>query len=488
MRRTLVCWHGVAVAIVGWAGMAEPDALGQSGSWAQVTDEMAGRRLSHDFGVSVLRCVGTQIIGTEFRSAYETRVGVFSIIVVCNDANNAKYDVTVHEGREVTVSRATDKRKITWRDERLARFLFEYAFTQTYGQGWRGRVQVAGENRLLGPPPPGDLITAAARGDLDRLRSLLGEGADPNGADERGRTALHDAGAQGQLEAVRFLLDHGANVSAADERGRTALHEAAAQGQLEAVRFLLDHGANVSAADESGSTPLWGAAFGRHRAVAELLVQRGAHWDLDLSLRELLLDNTPPPGFEALFNGKDLTGWKGLVAFPPWRAKRRPKDLAAAQRTADESMRAHWQVVDGTLVSDGKGDNLCTAKDYGDFELLVDWKILPGVYSGIYLRGSPQVQIWQHPVGSGGLLHNQKNPSSPLKVADNPVEQWNHFAIRMIGEKVSVWLNGVLVVDNVTLENYWKRDRPIYPTGQIELQNHGNTVYFRNVYLKEIPR
>jgi len=208
----------------------------------------------------------------------------------------------------------------------------------------------------------------------------------------------------------------------------------------------------------------------------------------NLSLRELLPDSTPPPGFEALFNGKDLTGWKGLVANPPARAKMTPDELAAAQRTADESMRTHWQVVDGTFVFDGKGDSLCTAKDYGDFELLVDWKILPGGDSGIYLRGSPQVQIWQNPVGSGGLYNNQKNPSNPLKVADNPVEQWNHFAIRMIGEKVSVWLNGVLVVDNTTLENYWERDKPIYPTGQIELQNHGNTLWFKNVYLKEIPR
>jgi hypothetical protein len=56
----------------------------------------------------------------------------------------------------------------------------------------------------------------------------------------------------------------------------------------------------------------------------------------------------------------------------------------------------------------------------------------------------------------------------------------------MVGEKVSVWLNGKLVTDNVTLENYWERDKPIYETGQIELQNHGNTLYFRNVFIKEL--
>jgi 3-keto-disaccharide hydrolase len=208
----------------------------------------------------------------------------------------------------------------------------------------------------------------------------------------------------------------------------------------------------------------------------------------NMAIMELGPDDTPPAGFEALFNGRDLTGWKGLVADPPARAKMTPEQLAAAQATADQRMRDHWKVEDGALVFDGGGDSLCTAKDYGDFELLVDWKILKAGDSGIYLRGSPQVQIWENPVGSGGLYNNQKNPSQPLKVADLPVESWNHFAIRMMGEKVSVWLNDVLVVDNTTMENYWERDKPIYPTGQIELQNHGNTLWFKNVYLKELPR
>jgi len=202
-------------------------------------------------------------------------------------------------------------------------------------------------------------------------------------------------------------------------------------------------------------------------------------------------DNTPPEGFVALFNGKDLTGWKGLVGSPESRATMSPDKLAEAQKKADEDMRAHWQVVDGVLVFDGKGKSLCTAKDYGDFELYVDWKIKPAGDSGIYLRGSPQVQIWDpatHPEGSGGLYNNQKHPRKPLKCADKPVGEWNTFRIKMIGEKVTVWLNGELVVDNVVLENYWDRNKPIYPTGQIELQNHGNTLYFKNIYLREIPR
>jgi hypothetical protein len=198
-------------------------------------------------------------------------------------------------------------------------------------------------------------------------------------------------------------------------------------------------------------------------------------------------DNTPPDGFVALFNGKDLTGWKGLLGSPKSRAQMTPEQLAKAQEKADQRMRDHWRVEDGTLVFDGHGDSLCTAKDYASFEMMVDWKILPKGDSGIYLRGSPQVQIWDNPIGSGGLYNNQKNPSKPLVVADNPIGQWNSFRIKMAGEKVSVWLNGKLVVDDVVLENYWERDKPIYPTGSLELQNHGNTLWFKNVYVRELP-
>jgi len=191
-----------------------------------------------------------------------------------------------------------------------------------------------------------------------------------------------------------------------------------------------------------------------------------------------------------LFNGKDLTGWKGLVADPPTRAKMSPAQLAKAQEAADKLMREHWKVVDGVLVYDGKANNLCTAKDYGDFEMFVDWKIGKGGDSGIYLRGSPQVQIWDNKIGSGGLYNNQRkeNPHDPLKFADKPIGQWNTLHIKMVGEKVWVWLNDELVVDNVTLENYWERSKPIYPTEQIELQHHGSYLWFKNIYLREIPR
>jgi len=89
-------------------------------------------------------------------------------------------------------------------------------------------------------------------------------------------------------------------------------------------------------------------------------------------------------------------------------------------------------------------------------------------------------------VGSGGLYNNVKNPSAPLKVADNPVGEWNTFRILMIGERVSVWLNGEQVTDNVIMENYWDRSIPIFEKGPIELQAHGTGLSFRDIYVHEI--
>lgn len=206
-------------------------------------------------------------------------------------------------------------------------------------------------------------------------------------------------------------------------------------------------------------------------------------------IAELLGEPVPPAGFRVLFNGTDLRGWKGLVANPRDRAKMSEKALAKAQEKADERMNAHWQVEDGVLVFDGKGDNLCTERDYGDFEFMVDWKIGPKADSGIYLRGSPQVQIWdavENPEGSGGLWNNQNNPSKPDKCADKPLGEWNRFHIIMVGEKVTIYLNDELVVNDVTLENYWERKKPIYPTGSIELQNHGDKLWFKNIFVKEL--
>jgi len=198
-------------------------------------------------------------------------------------------------------------------------------------------------------------------------------------------------------------------------------------------------------------------------------------------------------GFEPIFNGKDLSGWEGLVENPIARSRMSKDELAKKQQEADAKLKESWSVKDGAIYFTGHGDNLCTTRPYGDFEMLVDWKISRDGDSGIYLRGSPQVQIWDPTgkesatrVGSGGLFNNQKNRSTPLTVADNPVGEWNTFHIKMVGERVTVHLNGIVVVDEVVMENYWDRSIPIFSEEAIELQAHGNELAFRNIYVKEL--
>ncbi|TFG43841.1 MAG: DUF1080 domain-containing protein, partial [Bacteroidia bacterium] len=233
--------------------------------------------------------------------------------------------------------------------------------------------------------------------------------------------------------------------------------------------------------------------------VKEILIKAtpkitGQESDYDKEMINKYLTSMPADeGFKPMFNGKDLAGWQGLVGTPLTRAKMTPAELAKNQIEADKKGAENWSVKDGCIWFSGRGDNLCSIKEYGDFEMLVDWKISKTGDSGIYLRGSPQVQIWDTSrvqvgaqVGSGGLYNNQKNPSKPLKVADNPVGDWNTFRIVMVGEKVSVWLNSELVVDNVILENYWDRNIPIFPKGAIELQAHGTDLAFRDIYVREI--
>jgi hypothetical protein len=163
----------------------------------------------------------------------------------------------------------------------------------------------------------------------------------------------------------------------------------------------------------------------------------------------------------------------------------------------ERALKEHWHVEKGELVSDGKDPYLATTKDYGDFEMWVDWKIGPKGDSGIYLRGVPQVQIWdpndenskKHGCdkGSGALWNNKKGVRFPPVVADNPVGEGNRMYIRMVGPYVLVKLNDKTTVDNVVMENYYDADRPIDPRGPIYLQTHGSESRFRNVFVREIP-
>ena len=207
----------------------------------------------------------------------------------------------------------------------------------------------------------------------------------------------------------------------------------------------------------------------------------------------------PPEGFTALFNEKNLSGWWGLKTEDPVKWKAFSADKLAEKKAASlKDIAQHWSVDGEELVNDGHGLYLSTQKNYGDFEFLVDYKTVPKADSGIYLRGIPQVQIWDSTEeakfnigankGSGGLWNNSKGApgKDPLVLADKPFGQWNSFRIIMVGERVSVWLNGKLLVDHARMENYFNRKGQIPRTGPIQLQTHGGEIRWRNVFIREI--
>jgi len=210
--------------------------------------------------------------------------------------------------------------------------------------------------------------------------------------------------------------------------------------------------------------------------------------------------NVPPEGFVALFNGRDLEGWFGHGTEDPRRLREMtPVALAAHRAKTLEDLRRHWRVENGELVNDGRGLYATTDRDFGDFELRLDYRTVPRADSGIYLRGCPQVQIWdttreagKWPLGadkgSGGLWNNSPGApgKDPLLKMDRPFGEWNRFRIVMIGPRVSVWLNGEQVVDRAVMENYFDRTIPVFPRGPIQLQTHGGEIRWRNVFIREI--
>jgi hypothetical protein len=211
-------------------------------------------------------------------------------------------------------------------------------------------------------------------------------------------------------------------------------------------------------------------------------------------------DPVPPDGFRALFNGRDLTGWHGLNPHGAVKLEGAAREAYLDAQRAEFAR--HWRVENGELVNDGHGPYATTDEAFGDIELLVEYKTVPGADSGIYLRGTPQIQIWdwnqpfdpakptRRPhLGSGGLFNNTPDTPGrdPLVLADKPFGEWNRFRIRQIGAKTWVWLNDRLVVDGAVMENYWDRALPLPATGPILLQTHGGEIRWRNLFVRAIP-
>lgn len=214
---------------------------------------------------------------------------------------------------------------------------------------------------------------------------------------------------------------------------------------------------------------------------------------------------TADEGFKSLYNGLDFRGWR--------------------QSPGNEG---HWVANDWRISYDGKSEaegenkNLWSEGSFRNFKLIVDWRqpgeakmlsvpvVLPdGSHltdekgeevtvevpdagdSGVYLRGSSkaQVNIWNWPVGSGEFYGYRMDKDMPAEVrrsvtpimnADQPIGQWNRFEITLTGDRVTVLLNGKLVIDNAQLPG-------IPETGPIALQHHGDPMEFANIYIKELP-
>ncbi|MDQ3623595.1 MAG: DUF1080 domain-containing protein [Verrucomicrobiota bacterium] len=213
----------------------------------------------------------------------------------------------------------------------------------------------------------------------------------------------------------------------------------------------------------------------------------------------LAADPAPPKGFRAIFNGKDLSGWHGLNPHSVQKLEGEKRD--AMLKKMREEFPQHWRAENGELVNVGTGPYATTDEEFGDFELMIEYKTVPKADSGIYLRGVPQVQIWdvnqafdpkkpdRRPhLGSGGLFNNTPKTlgRDPIMKADKPFGEWNQFRIRQIGARTWVTLNSRLVVDGAPMENYPDKTQPFPAKGPIMLQTHGGEIRWRNIYLREI--
>jgi hypothetical protein len=197
---------------------------------------------------------------------------------------------------------------------------------------------------------------------------------------------------------------------------------------------------------------------------------------------------------KALFNGKDFSGWHGRPTVDP----RKWAEVSDQDKEKwNQEIATHWRVDGDEIVNDGKGAYLTTNEEFGDFEFSFEYKIVPGCDSGIYLRGIPQVQIWDpdaennrgngNEKGSGGLWNNPPGWSGkdPLVRADKPVGEWNTMRIRLVGEHCWVWLNGQAVVVDARLHDFFAPGQPLVQRGPIQLQTHGAEIRFRNLSVTE---
>ncbi len=178
-------------------------------------------------------------------------------------------------------------------------------------------------------------------------------------------------------------------------------------------------------------------------------------------------------GFRPLFNGKDLNGWH--------------------LRHSDG--RNSWSVENGVLKNtsnkDLHGNDLITDQKFGNFTVKFEYMVPDNSNSGFYLRGRQEIQILgdyaraKATINGNGSIYNFKAPD---KFVSKPGNEWQTGEATVIGNKITVTLNGVKIHDNVecTKATGGELDENIDQPGPIMLQgDHGN-VSFRNIQIKEL--
>ena len=189
----------------------------------------------------------------------------------------------------------------------------------------------------------------------------------------------------------------------------------------------------------------------------------------------LALAEEKEEGFRPLFNGKDLTGWH----------LRNPNGHSA------------WKVEDGVLHNALKkgehGVDLITDDKFWNFTVRYEYMVPDGSNSGFYLRGRHEIQILgdhakgKPDKGGNGAIYQH---TQPTQYAGKPGGEWQTVEATMIGDKVTVVLNGVKIHDNVTVERATgsELDRDVDKPGPFFLQGDHGEVSFRNVRVKELPK
>ena len=203
--------------------------------------------------------------------------------------------------------------------------------------------------------------------------------------------------------------------------------------------------------------------------------------------------------FRSLFDGKSLEGWKAIPHFSPYKLEQMAEEEREEKLAGWwEEAQNHWSISNNQLINDGKGPYLVTKETFSDYELRLQYRTVSRADSGIYLKGCPQVQIWDYTdpkkfaigadKGSGGLWNNPAGwpGKDPLTLADRSFGEWNDVRVIQVGSRTSVWWNDHQVVDNARMDNYWLRGEPLPREGSIWLQTHGGEIRWRNISIREI--